>query len=479
LLTDKTIGIVRPIEGPLPIKRPGFENAAGKIARFLLIFLMTILSLIPFNYLQFIKINFGHRQFPFYYPLITGVALSAFFLAIATRSVISRQTLVVPWLMAFAPILSSVAKLHRFGLHHSVAAFLLLGPMTVFSTVKCFRKTKEISWATQILMAVGTLVSVLGIGEALIHRNVLYHHLFSVHNFYYQFVLPTRGGIASTIGHPLPLGAYLVLFLPLPFALRKRWGRRVSLASFAIVFTAILATLTRSSWIASFFVLAGVIQLMKKPWKAILFTVGLSTLLFLWASQSVVRVVNSKGFPDVPFFDLLKVRLNPMSLHSEIFRSQRSASYDVVSKTLRSYPLLGVGYGNYRKVYGEVPMESIAAVGGIAAVKELDSQGHLPTPDNQFLRWTAENGLIGFFTLFLAGTWFLTRFINIKIHPPSQELLSYLEVLSVGAGGFLINLMALDGFFWLATNFTFWFTVGLALALMEIGQAQPSRSTAP
>ena len=66
------------------------------------------------------------------------------------------------------------------------------------------------------------IVALYGIAEFLTELNPLYHWVFNVENEIYRHLIPDPWfgrRIVSTLGHPVVLGAYLVLAFPLSFAL--------------------------------------------------------------------------------------------------------------------------------------------------------------------------------------------------------------------------------------------------------------------
>jgi len=447
-----------------PLSATGLPAAGENLAlagRCALMGLFLLISLVPFNFLQFIKIKAGGSEIPFYYPILAGLALTAFVLALGVRLPSSRQTALMTFLLALGPFLSAAAK-HRLGISHSLAMFTLLGPMTVFSTTRVFRKTSHILFSIEVLAAVGVLIAGLGIMEALIHRNILYHTVFTLENYYYKEVLTNRGGISSTIGHALPLGAYLVLLLPLPLALRDKMSPAASYLCFSVILIAILMTLTRSSLIASVLVFMALLGGVGKGSRvSVLMITGLSLILFLLVSRSLARVVNQQGeSQNEPLLILFEQRLNPLDLQREIFDSHRGASYKLAFRSIHLHPLMGVGFGNYPAIYKEVHVPGV--------------ESDIPTPDNQFLRWVVENGLIGLGLFAAFWTWFIARWLAVRNRAAGSAANALLPFLLLGMGGFLVNLMALDGFFWLATNYAFWLMTGLALALIQIGETEPA-----
>jgi O-antigen ligase len=106
----------------------------------------------------------------------------------------------------------------------------------------------------------------------------------------------------------------------------------------------------------------------------------------------------------------------------------------------------GVGYGQYPAVYrphysGPFPDD--------------------PIPDNQYLRWLIENGVLGLTSLvaFLGGIvaagW---RRIQTMADPIQAD---FYKALLAGWAGIATTFLFFDGFYWGASNMTFWSFLGL------------------
>ena len=426
------------------------QNRASATGRFLLAAQFVLLAIVPFNYLQFAKIPIGHFKVPFYYPLLTGLGVATLISALCVPNRLPKDLLVMPWLLAVGPLVSTAAGWRQFGPRHSLATFLLMGPVTLYAVLQCFNDEDEILSGVNVALITGVIVAALGILEAFFQKNVLYHSLYTAQNPYYTQVLPWRGGVSSTIGHALPLGAYLAGILPLSLAVHRVES---SVLFVLILLLGILVTVTRSSWIAATIAITGILWFRKKRFVSILLPTTCCIALFYVASLSHVRTLTSE-YPTTPIDEVLKNRLDPRTIWSEIFHSHRTASYRMVKHIMKTNALFGIGFGNYPKAYDEFRVEGV--------------QANISSPDNEYLRWLAENGLIG--SLGLVAFWALfakALLKNLKT-PSSLARRSLLTALCLSIGSSLINFMALDGFFWLATNFSFWFMVGLAMRLIQI-----------
>lgn len=151
-----------------------------------------------------------------------------------------------------------------------------------------------------------------------------------------------------------------------------------------------------------------------------------------------------------------KARMSIATWKFELFHSHRIASYKTVMNILKKHPLWGVGFGNYPKVHKIFVAQE--------ALPEIE------TPDNQYLRWLADTGVVGFGCLVAFFVLFFRKFAKAYRKCPDEDLKSLMWAMFCGIIGFMVNLMTFDGFFWMAPNFAFWMVIGLLAATMRLSE---------
>lgn len=123
----------------------------------------------------------------------------------------------------------------------------------------------------------------------------------------------------------------------------------------------------------------------------------------------------------------------------------RLESYRTVG-ALKGRSMFGAGYGQYPNVYlayYKGPLE------------------HLPTPDNQYLRWLIETGIWGFTALIGFISWLIRAGqTRLKDRNDLDEARVYNAFLA-GWAGIATSFIFFDGFYWGACNMTFWSFLGL------------------
>jgi len=245
----------------------------------------------------------------------------------------------------------------------------------------------------------------------------------------------------GTQGNRIPYIAILLPFIPLGLW-GMQYGKQWKWLQVAAVCPLILAAFwapARSGW------------------------VGLASTLVIY---SVLTFKENKRFLPNSFLLLLGIILLGWTIPSIRQRTlQSAASFNLQDRNilhrLGSYPtaqalkghwLSGVGYGRYPQVYrpyyrGPIP--------------------DLPTPDNQYLRWLIETGLVGFaaLALFLGG---LIRAVWKKIKTlEDSETAGFYKALLAGWAGIATTFLFFDGFYWGACNMTFWCFLGLLATCLK------------
>ena len=144
--------------------------------------------------------------------------------------------------------------------------------------------------------------------------------------------------------------------------------------------------------------------------------------------------------------------------HSERFRI---AQYKNTFGVLKKHPFLGVGFGNFTRVYDSYKDP--------ATSREFPAR----TTENMYLMFAAETGLLGFFAaVSLLGAIFYTVFrsyLQARPGPVRSLMLTFLA----GGGGFLVNMGTWDALSEPTLRMTFWILVGILLAVVRLAKEEP------
>jgi len=398
-----------------------------------LVLLFALVSLVPFQYIPFPTVRilgFVIRPLRFV-PVLIILLLSL---------PLGRRLFKVPLSgpMAFFVIVSvlggvasqdPVLSLSRI-LYYTLTGFLLYG--VAFLCVGSERTLHFVKMA----VVVSGVVAAYGILEFSLGYPPLLEKVYSDQNpLYFSFGGSKTGfdgahRVYSTLCHPVYLGLYLVLHLPLALWLalesRSTWARTLGGACFVLMSAALLLTFSRGSW-AAFLVGLGV-YLARKGRKALV--VGLAGVLIV----SIAVLAISPGARR------LVHQRNPLKELERISSVSRVVSAKPALEEFLKWPLFGIGTANFRigRAY--------------------------QTPDNTYLMLLAETGALGFgamaYILFgiLRGT--LYGYKRIEDRRSKELQWAFLACMV----GFLFNGITCDSFYFPTTRMAFWTLAGVSMA---------------
>ncbi|MBI4375218.1 MAG: O-antigen ligase family protein [Elusimicrobia bacterium] len=247
--------------------------------------------------------------------------------------------------------------------------------------------------------------------------------------------------IPSTIGRPqgtqgnrIPYAAVLVAFLPIGLWLLK-YGEKGSywarLAALGALFSILLLAQVRAVWVSmvAAILLMHVVRLHQDLRLRIIAGLLVGVGIFL-------------AFPKTR--DLLWTRLSSFRFTERSIQARIEVLQTV--KVLREHGLWGVGFGQFPTACKPYYPRTLVWNN---------------TPDNQYLRWTIENGVLAF-GLLLAFFVGLIRagWKRIQLMPDSRQADFYKSLL-VGWASIAVTFLFFDGFYWAACNMTFWCFLGL------------------
>lgn len=387
----------------------------------------SLISLVPLNYIYANHITANFFHVPFY---LIGMAFAAVLFtscAYFLEPKITSFDLSLLFIIATLS-LSQITSVDRLTTSINIISFSVKGLCFAFIGMRMMKNGGNILFA--FLLIVSSMVSLIGLTE-----------YFSAWNPFFSIApalldsLNRRPGIVSTIGHSIPLAAYLILILPLSIEYVRRTRTLISYIPPILMSTTIFLSLSRSGWISALVAVA--IYFSQKNWidalkahrnKAIA-VLGLVLVIFVFIPGTRNTLVNRT--------------INLAGLKADYSYSHRIASYRTTLNILKHYPLFGVGLGNYPAVH-----ETYYAKGAHIQIK---------TPDNIYLRFLCETGIIGtvlFFTILMY--WLYVLFVNRRD--------SFVAAIFAGLAGFMINQAVADLFFWTVTQFTFWLLLGIAVS---------------
>ena len=329
-----------------------------------------------------------------------------------------------------------------------VGNFFLTGIIVYIVSKRLFVEKKMIERGIFLLLGISMIVALIGFLEFIKQKSPIYHNLYSSYNLYYDWYLHDGSGrIGSSIGHPVSLAIYLVLFLP--FAYYKAGfgvGKRYSIINIFSIFAgvsllaSIMLSFSRGSWIAV--IISTIFYFSRKNFKKIILAalIFFITILLFFSFSERTKVTFNE-------------RLHYQRLISDIFYSHRAASYKTTFNILKDKPFFGVGYGNFSVVY-------LKYIAPGAAVE-------FPTPDNMYLCFLSEVGIVGCGVLIGLFLVFFKDLIKAYKKTKDKYIKELLWALTAVFIGFFINMVTVDALFWVPIQISFWMLIGLTRAIVK------------
>lgn len=279
--------------------------------------------------------------------------------------------------------------------------------------------------------------------------------IFSRFNPYYN----GPSSAASTIGHSVYLGAYLALCFPISlhlFAWETSFNSRVfyGIASF-IIFLCLIFTYTRGAWLAVAFALCIYMVPKVRIWVT---SITRDRVIFALIVLCLFIPIALAVMQDIGLGHVIrKMEASVPARIEALFRLEetepfRLAQYKTTLRVLKEHPLLGVGFGNFTRLFEQYKHPSTPSKGYIAA-----------TTENMCLMVICETGIVGFLSvlvLFFALVRNIHKGYRSTRPGPDRDLL--LASLASFCG-FMVNMVTWDALNQPTVRMTFWMLVGIAL----------------
>jgi hypothetical protein len=285
-------------------------------------------------------------------------------------------------------------------------------------------------------MIASTVVAIYGLFEFLSQSNPVYASTFSVSNSRYaSFALDHFGRrIRSTVGHPVYLGSFLAMMLPLTVhatLVGRGVGRYAGAAAAGSQVVGLLLTFTRGAYASAF--------------------VGFAYYLSGRATRQVLIVVAAVGMVagvtlhSNGVWETLAGRQTMRQLQN-IRTDQRGVAYWQSTALLSESPLLGIGSGHYRYL----------------ARRHNDWND---TPDNMHLRLLAETGLAGYSAFVVICVSILSRLREAERRLSNAIDRDLTRAIAASIVGFLVDMVTCDALYFPLTRLAFWLLVGCGIGL--------------
>lgn len=389
---------------------------------------LILVAIVPFNYLGPIAIPSLGLAFPLHYPLFafTGAALLIYVIdRIRTMGAVPKFFQISGLFIGILAFSAAISAHEGTGLR-STLGMALRGWIPAMAAWFLARDERMRERVQMVFIVAGGIAAFGAIFELVTGSFFIFERPQLVTDPH-QHWPPESGVAAAALGQPLVLCDFLLLLFPISLA---RWQERRSKLSIVMAFlmaTAIVLTFRRSGYAllvltVLFFTFR---QANKKP-----------VLIRALAFGVFVLLVNL-AFPHIRH--MTAARFDIKGNITELRSSHRTYTYPTVWKIVKEAPVFGLGTGQYPARYKEF----------------ADYENPYSTPDNQYLRTVAENGLVGIIVFFGFVGFILARAAGGR---DRLEGWGYWAALA----NFAVAMFLLDALYWTGLQTAFWAVAGLS-----------------
>jgi O-antigen ligase len=319
----------------------------------------------------------------------------------------------------------------------SFGSFLIRG-VAVAAILHAALNEAGVRAMSRIMVALAFVAGVNGFVELIAGFNIPFARQYAHMDPAFLSLMEARGGVVGTIGHPLPFGTLLAIFVPIAIALPIPRRFRVILTVGLVL--GIIASLSRASLLAG--------------------ALGTSFMAGVATSGSLKRRLGAAVVPLISAAVIWTVVGSlPFGKHLVADTStehHRYGAFLMAGKVLHDHPLLGFGQGLFEENYERYRPPEMSPL--------------ITSPDNQYLRRLMETGILGLAALLWAlGAYALRMVATLRKNAPRER-----HTLLAGlAGGLLTGCAAFfffDGYIWLSTQLAFFSVAGAATALCSTAE---------
>jgi len=421
----------------------------------LLGFMLVTTLLIPYRFLNFSEMPSIFGQLIRHFPFVVSVGIGSLW-CVLRRNEILKCVNRIPLGFAVVGLLGAglLGSLGSDKVGMSLAKdvyYFVTGGFLFLVTGDLYLKNNT---RRLILLFVcsGYMVALYGVFVTWLGSDIIFGSVFSPENEIYLRMIPDPwfgNRILSSIGHPVVLGGLLVMVLPISFSffvLEKRLVWKIGFLIGSItLFVALILTFSRGSWIAGF--VAGISYLYLRRVRPVWYVVSLGFALVC----VLILLFSFRGATDIFAGRIIEA----YELYFLDFAStSRGKALGQTVEILGMSPLLGIGTGMYRfKVY--------------TLDRNVLWPPTLDTPDNMYLLWIAEQGVLGLFFVILFIRHFFCLF-SIRLQASSDASQNELVLGLVACFiGFFVNMLTFSALTFPTTRIVFWILAGVSMAMIS------------
>jgi O-antigen ligase len=442
--------------------------------------LFAYVSLVPFYYLEPIALSEGMPplHLPKYLPF-----LLAFLLALVAgvgpwRSLVLGRAFRLPVLAVLTYLaigLLSLSNAAYLGvglakwLYYGVTGYLLCLVLAVG-----LASWSDVRALTRVLVVVAAVVAAYTTVFSLLGQDYLWGAVHVQNNPYYS-----TARAVGPFGNPVSTATYLIILMPFMVWIAatesSEPARLFGFGALGLSFLAVLLTQTRASVVTSGVALLVCLPLLKRGWlllrrrtRRVLAVIAVTTIGVLGVTQADRLQESAERWRHLLSQDEVTVRhgdrvyrYDSLLAYTERFRV---AQYYTTLNMLREYPLLGVGFGNFSRVFPEYRYSENYETWEFG----------IHTTDNMFLMALAETGILGLLAIVATLAALVRAGLRGRAAASSRDERDLLLAFLASACAVLVSMLAWDLFNDPTVRITFWMVAGLALATVRLARETTS-----
>ena len=428
---------------------------ADRASYWIFALLLGYISLVPFYYLQPLSLERVSFHFFKYLPFLLCVALAAMRLIVIRqwREIVDKTDWAMGVYLLFCCLSLIGAKYSAIGVaklfYYSVTGVGLFYIARSFDADSLYKILRWVAW-----FSMG--VAIYGVVSYLVGADFFSDRWYDATHYY-----SGRYRLSSTLGNAMFLGGFICLTAPILIGeilvVRANLYRALLLIGVVVVAISLALTLTRSAWIAAVFMTAlwlGLSRYRRRAAKkGIKVGIGVAAAVLLLApvvslsipekttqtTEYIRNRVRSTGFDN----DTIWLRLNML---------------EIAEAEIASQPLLGLGFGNFTRIFVERHQRSVLNYPSISKDHSLE---------NMYLMFAVETGLISLAAMLFF--WYRRLAGLRRVFVATQDRQQRLALLAVfiGVCGFLLQILAWDGLNQPATRILFWSLIGMGYGIAQ------------
>jgi O-antigen ligase len=270
------------------------------------------------------------------------------------------------------------------------------------------------------------LVAFIGILELYFSKNIIYEKIL-VNPFYERYIIVNPRPMSTQL-NPAVLGSYLLGCLPFSFIFFKKsnlYLRLLGILTSLLCVIVIILTFSRGVFLG---LLALLLFYLWKTYKKRLIFVFVVCLVTLMAICS---------FSSNPNYYRFGFKRMISGSYDSVISEYRLTRLKMTFRILEDYPLFGIGFNHFRLRFNEY-----------CEKKDMREVYEFMIPDNMYLTFLAETGIVGTFSFLLFIVMLLKRGLK-QLRKLEDEHKKQMLLIAISALiGLLVNMGAYELFYW-------------------------------